>query len=74
MVNQLTSMLPTDGIHRIWTDSGTKELDEHYPPLHLMAAEVMRSKGYSEPELLVAISTPTPVITRATGLEGWQML
>ena len=54
MVNQLTSMLPTDGIHRIWTDSGTKELDEHYPPLHLMAAEVMRSKGYTEPELLVA--------------------
>ena len=39
MVNELTSLLPTHGKHRIWTDSGTKELDEHYPPLHLMAAK-----------------------------------
>ncbi|MEL0260659.1 MAG: DUF2834 domain-containing protein [Aquiluna sp.] len=58
MVNELTDMLPDDGRHRIWTDSGTKELDEHYPPLHRLAAEVLLSKGYSEPERLVASIYP----------------
>ena len=58
MVNELTSLLPTDGKHRVWTDCGTKELDEHYSPMHLLAAEVLRSKGYTEPERLAATIYP----------------
>jgi predicted alpha/beta superfamily hydrolase len=54
LVQELTKLLPEGNEHRVWTDAGTIELDEIYPPLHLKAAESLRAKGYREPENLVA--------------------
>ena len=58
MVNELTAMLPDGQTHRLWTDSGTIELDAIYPPLHNKAVELIKQKGYSEPEGLVASIYP----------------
>jgi len=58
MVQELTDLLPTDGQHRLWTDTGTIELDENYAPFHASAVEKMKAKGYSEPETLVAATFP----------------
>jgi predicted alpha/beta superfamily hydrolase len=58
MVEKLTAMLPSGTNHRLWTDTGTIELDELYPPLHNKATELIRQKGYSEPEHLVAATYP----------------
>ena len=54
MVQELTDLLPSGENHRVWTDTGTIELDALYPPFHHAAAERLRAKGYSEPENLVA--------------------
>ena len=54
MVEKLTSMLPSGSSHRVWTDTGTKELDQYYPPFHALAKEKLLAKGYQEPENLVA--------------------
>jgi predicted alpha/beta superfamily hydrolase len=54
MVQELTDLLPSGENHRVWTDTGTIELDALYPPFHHAAAERLRAKGYSEPESLVA--------------------
>jgi predicted alpha/beta superfamily hydrolase len=58
MVEKLTELLPSGENHRLWTDSGTIELDASYPPLHNRAAELIRQKGYQEPENLVAAIYP----------------
>ena len=54
MVEKLIAMLPSGGAHRVWTDTGTKELDQYYPPFHALAKEKLIAKGYQEPENLVA--------------------
>ena len=58
MVDKLTAMLPAGSGNRIWTDTGTIELDAIYPPFHHAAVEKLRAKGYSEPENLVAAIYP----------------
>jgi len=58
MVEKLTGLLPPGQSHRLWTDSGTIELDALYPPLHNKAVELIRQKGYQEPENLVATIYP----------------
>ena len=54
MIEKLTAMLPAGEGHRLWTDSGTIELDALYPPLHNKAVGLIKAKGYREPEDLVA--------------------
>ena len=46
MVDKLTSLLPPAGRHRIWTDSGTLDIDAAYPPYHLQAVEKLEGLGY----------------------------
>ena len=58
MVERLTNGLPSGQNHRLWTDSGTIELDALYPPLHNKAVELIKQKGYTEPENLVAAVYP----------------
>ncbi len=58
MVRELIAMLPSGGGHRVWTDCGTKELDQYYPPLHALAKEELIKRGYSEPDSLVAAIYP----------------
>ncbi len=58
MVNELIGLLPEAGAHRVWTDTGTKELDQFYAPFHSLATERLRAKGYQEPESLVANTYP----------------
>lgn len=58
MVEELTALLPEDGKHRVWTDSGTIELDQHYPPFHHAAIEKLKAKGYQEPKHLVGAIYP----------------
>ena len=54
MVRELTDLLPDGEQHRIWTDSGTMELDQYYPPFHEQAKQLLEQKGYRAPEHLVA--------------------
>jgi predicted alpha/beta superfamily hydrolase len=54
MVEKLVGMLPSGSSHRVWTDTGTKELDQYYPPFHALAKEKLIAKGFGEPENLVA--------------------
>ena len=58
MVRELVAGLPEAGTHRVWTDSGTIELDQHYPPFHHMAIEQLKAKGYAEPKHLVGAIYP----------------
>ena len=58
MVTELIGLLPQGGAHRVWTDTGTKELDQFYPPFHALATEKLKAKGYQEPESLVANTYP----------------
>ncbi|MCF8529094.1 MAG: DUF2834 domain-containing protein [Aquiluna sp.] len=58
MVQELTDLLPEPGAHRVWTDSGTIELDENYPPFHKLAVQRLREKGYAEPRHLVGAIYP----------------
>ena len=58
MVNELTDLLPNSSNHRVWTDTGTIELDQHYGPFHELATERLKSKGYVEPDSLVAAVYP----------------
>ena len=46
MVDKLTDLLPPAGHHRIWTDSGTIELDAAYPPYHAQAVKRLEERGY----------------------------
>ena len=45
-VDKLTKLAPPAGHHRIWTDTGTIELDAIYPPFHAAAAEKLAQRGY----------------------------
>jgi predicted alpha/beta superfamily hydrolase len=58
MVTELIGLLPAAGSHRVWTDTGTMELDQYYPPFHALAAEKLKAKGYAEPDSLVANTYP----------------
>jgi predicted alpha/beta superfamily hydrolase len=58
MVDELTGMLPDGSDNRVWTDTGTIELDALYPPFHAYASEKLRAKGYAEPENLVVGTYP----------------
>jgi predicted alpha/beta superfamily hydrolase len=58
MVEKLIGMLPSGSTHRVWTDTGTKELDKEYAPFHSLAKEKLIAKGYQEPEQLVASVYP----------------
>lgn len=58
MVQELTDLLPEGGKHRLWTDTGTIELDENYAPFHASAVEKIKAKGYKEPDSLVAATYP----------------
>jgi predicted alpha/beta superfamily hydrolase len=53
MVKELVGLLPEPGEHRVWTDTGTIELDQHYPPFHNMAMAALRDRGYREPDDLI---------------------
>jgi predicted alpha/beta superfamily hydrolase len=58
MVEKLTDMLPSGEKHRVWTDTGTIELDENYPPFHAKAEKALLAKGYQAPSNLVAATFP----------------
>lgn len=58
MVEGLISRLPDAASHRVWTDTGTIELDVNYAPFHAKAHELLKQKGFSEPEGLVAATYP----------------
>lgn len=58
LVQELTDILPTGEDHRVWTDSGTIELDASYPPFHELATKKLEAKGYRAPENLVASIYP----------------
>jgi enterochelin esterase-like enzyme len=49
MVEELTQLLPDASKHRIWTDSGTDELDIFYPPFNQKAMRLLEEKGYRQP-------------------------
>lgn len=57
MVEGLVGRLPESG-HRVWTDTGTIELDQNYPPFHALAVEKLKERGYTEPKNLVAAIYP----------------
>jgi predicted alpha/beta superfamily hydrolase len=58
MVRELIAMLPSGEDHRVWTDCGTMELDQYYPPLHALAVNALRAKGYEERHWLAVTVYP----------------
>jgi predicted alpha/beta superfamily hydrolase len=59
-VEKITSMLPPPGRHRIWTDTGTLELDAEYPPFHAKAVSKLEARGYRyHQDLMHAVYTNT---------------
>jgi len=58
MVEGLINRLPSPEKHRVWTDTGTIELDQYYGPFHEMAKQKLNAKGYLEPDQLVAAVYP----------------
>ncbi|MEY2826854.1 MAG: hypothetical protein RLZZ122_1218 [Actinomycetota bacterium] len=58
MVKELIAMLPSGENHRVWTDCGTMELDQYYPPLHELAVSELKAKGYQERQSLAATIYP----------------
>ena len=54
LVTELIGMLPSGNSHRVWTDTGTIELDQYYPPFHEQAKQLLEQKGYQAPDGLVA--------------------
>ena len=53
MVNGLVAQLPAPGEHRVWTDSGTIEVDQYYPPFHKLAEQKLIERGYVPGDQLV---------------------
>lgn len=45
-IEKLINSMPPAGRHRIWTDTGTLELDAEYPPYHELAVKKFESRGY----------------------------
>ena len=54
LVEYLVDAIPNGDEHRVWTDTGTMELDQYYGPFHELAKQKLAAKGYREPESLVA--------------------
>lgn len=48
ILRYLSDHLPTDGVHRLYMDQGTKEWDAGYLKYEVEAREIVRSKGYTE--------------------------
>jgi enterochelin esterase-like enzyme len=46
MAEELVSFVPEAGKHKIYTDSGTEDLDLFYPPYHQRAVNALKQKGY----------------------------
>jgi enterochelin esterase-like enzyme len=46
MVQELTSLIPDAGKHKIYTDAGTEELDMFYQRFHKGAVAALHAKGY----------------------------
>jgi enterochelin esterase-like enzyme len=46
MVQELTGLVPYTGRHKIYTDTGTEELDLFYPRFHQGAVAALQAKGY----------------------------
>ena len=44
----LRERLPPSGLHKIYQDHGTLELDAHYGPYQKLVDQIMRDKGYVE--------------------------
>ncbi|MDE7412796.1 MAG: esterase family protein [Muribaculaceae bacterium] len=48
ILQYLSDHLPTDGIHRLYMDQGTKDWDAGYLKYEVEAREIVRTKGYTE--------------------------
>lgn len=46
LVKHLVDRLPAPGRHKVWSDTGTIELDAAYPPFHAEFIRQMEAKGY----------------------------
>jgi enterochelin esterase-like enzyme len=51
----LSQKLPLAGRHRVYTDRGDDWLDSLYAPAHLMAAEVLRERGYTAADAMTPV-------------------
>ncbi len=51
----LSQKLPPAGRHRVYTDRGDDWLDSLYAPAHLMAAEVLRERGYTAADAMTPL-------------------
>lgn len=50
ILQYLSDHIPTDGLHRLYMDQGTKDWDAGYLKYEIIAREIVRDKGYSEEE------------------------
>lgn len=57
-VDGLADLLPNAGKHRIWTDTGTIELDALYPEYHAKFVNRMKGKGYLDDTVFVGATYP----------------
>lgn len=48
ILDYLSDHLPTDGLHRLYMDQGTKDWDAGYLKYEVRAREIVRNKGYTE--------------------------
>jgi len=51
----LSQKLPPAGRHRVYIDRGDDWLDSLYAPAHLMAAEVLRERGYTAADAMTPL-------------------
>lgn len=58
MVDWYVNHLPKPGTHKIWSDTGTIELDAAYPPFHKRFAQKLEDKGYTYHEDFVHAMYP----------------
>lgn len=50
ILQYLSEHIPSDGLHRLYMDQGTKDWDAGYIKYEIIAREIVRDKGYSEEE------------------------
>ena len=48
ILDYLSDNIPTDGLHRLYMDQGTKDWDAGYIKYEVIAREIVRDKGYTE--------------------------
>jgi len=53
MAQELTGLMPAAGKHKIYTDTGTEELDMFYQRFHNKAVQALQDKGYVRDKDLV---------------------